>query len=58
MTVVDRSAPSVTFGVPSATVTEAATASAPKPAAHSMFLIGGLLVGVMLAPLARIALRR
>jgi hypothetical protein len=62
MTVVDRSSPMVTFGA-AATATRvdnAATASAPKPGAQgrSMFLVGGLLVGVMLAPLARFALRR
>ncbi len=58
MTVVDRASPAITFGA-AATAT-AGSASAPRPQAQgrSMFLLGGLLVGVMLAPLARFALRR
>ncbi len=61
MTVIDRASPAMTFGEVTASSVPVATASAPKPGGaqgRSMFLIGGLLVGVMLAPLARFALRR
>ncbi|GEM_PF-5518440 len=63
MTVVDRASPAMTFGVavPASSAVPVTTASAPKPGGargRSMFLIGGLLAGVMLAPLARFALRR
>lgn len=61
MTVVDRATPEITFGA-AATARSGtpARASAPRPGGQgrSMFLVGGLLVGVMLAPLARFALRR
>lgn len=58
MTVVERSAPSVTFGAPGGPAGPAvSTVHAPRQG-RSMFLLGGLLVGVMLAPLARFALRR
>lgn len=59
MIVVDRASPTVTFGAATAKVEEQTTASLPRRGGgRSMFLIGGLLVGVMLAPLARFALRR
>lgn len=60
MTVVDRASPMVTFEASSAVPVEHATASVPRRGAQgrSMFLLGGLLVGVMLAPLARFAIRK
>lgn len=63
LTVVDRMSPSITFAAATASAISAsnqASASTPRPGnqGRSTFLIGGLLVGVMLAPLARFALRR
>ncbi|MFN0247939.1 MAG: hypothetical protein ACKV2T_13705 [Kofleriaceae bacterium] len=62
LTVVDRAAPQVAFGVAAPVIAPArpAVARRPRPGSQgqSMFLVGGFLVGVMLAPIARIALRR
>jgi hypothetical protein len=60
MTVVDRAAPQIAFGAATPMTTRHATMRSPRPGSQgrSMFLVGGLLVGVMLAPIARIALRR
>jgi hypothetical protein len=58
--VVDRAAPQIAFGAAPPMTTRHATMRSPRPGSQgrSMFLVGGLLVGVMLAPIARIALRR
>lgn len=60
MIVVDRTSPAVAFGAPAAAVESARVASAPLRGAQgrSMFLLGGLLVGLILAPLAWFAIRR
>ena len=60
MTVVDRASPELVFGLaaPAPAKPPVARPSRPGGEGRSMFLLGGLLVGVMLAPLARSALRR